>query len=108
MGIALSLAGMLCFAANILLTRYAVVRLPVAAGFFIVLATNILFPALLFGLEFAVRRIPYEWNWKSAGLFALGGLVGLFMRRGVLFDTVVLLRPPHVSASRSQATALSL
>ncbi|SRR5258706_2627656 len=108
MGIALSLAGMLCFAANILLTRYAVVRLPVAAGFFIVLATNILFPALLFGLEFAVRRIPYEWNWKSAGLFALGGLVGTFMGRRFLFDTVQLLGPARASVFHSTAPAFAL
>jgi drug/metabolite transporter (DMT)-like permease len=108
MGVALSLCGMLCFAANILLTRYAIVRLPVAAGFFVVLATNILFPAVLFGLEFAVRRFPYVWNWKSAGLFALGGVVGTFMGRRFLFDAVHLLGPARASVFHSTAPAFAL
>ena len=108
MGIALSLCGMLCFAANILLTRYAIVRLPVAAGFFVVLATNILFPAVLFALEFAVRKVPYVWNWKAAGLFALGGVVGTFMGRRFLFDAVHLLGPARASVFHSTAPAFAM
>ena len=50
--------AMLCFAANIIITRYAVARLPVEAGFFVVLATNILFPAALFASELALRAAP--------------------------------------------------
>ena len=42
MGIAYALLAMLCFATNIVITRYAVARLPVEAGFFVVLATNVL------------------------------------------------------------------
>ena len=108
MGIAFSLAAMLCFAANILLTRYAIVRLSVAAGFFVVLATNILFPAALFAFEIMVRAAPYAWNWKGAGLFALGGVVGTFLGRRMLFDAVRLLGPSRASVFHSTAPAFAL
>lgn len=108
MGIALSLAAMLCFAANILLTRYAIVRLSVEAGFFVVLATNILFPAVLFAFEFMVRAAPYAWHWKEAGLFALGGVVGTFLGRRFLFDAVRILGPSRASVFHSTAPAFAL
>jgi drug/metabolite transporter (DMT)-like permease len=76
MGIALALAAMLGFAVNILLTRYAVARMPVEAGFFVVLATNAVFPATLWGIELAAQQAPFVWNWKGAGLFAVAGVVG--------------------------------
>ena len=108
MGISLSLIAMLGFAANILLTRYAIVRLSVEAGFLVVLATNIVFPALLFAFEFMVREAPYAWNWKAAGLFALGGVIGTFLGRWFLFDTVRLLGPSRASVFHSTAPAFAL
>ena len=108
MGIALSLAAMLCFAANILLTRYALPRLPVEAGFLLVLAVNILFPAALFAFEFALRTAPFAWNWKGAGLFALGGVIGTFLGRRLLFDAVRLLGPSRASVFHSTAPAFTL
>jgi len=108
MGIALSLASMLGFAANILLTRYAVAGLPVDAGFLIVLAVNIVFPAALFGAESALRTEPLLWNWQGAGLFALGGVIGTFLGRRLLFDTVHLLGPSRASVFHSTAPAFAL
>jgi drug/metabolite transporter (DMT)-like permease len=92
MGIAYALLAMLCFATNIVITRYAVARLPVEAGFFVVLATNVLFPAALFAAELGVRAAPYTWNWKGAGLF----------------DTVKLLGPSRASVFHSTAPAFAL
>jgi len=108
MGIALSLVGMLCFAANILFTRYAMARMPVDAGFLVVLTVNILFPALLFSLELTVRSAPFVWDWKGAGLFALGGVIGTFLGRRLLFDTVRLLGPSRASVFHSTAPAFAL
>ncbi|MGH9808626.1 MAG: hypothetical protein ACRD9W_15510, partial [Terriglobia bacterium] len=93
MGVALSFAAMLCFASNIMVTRYAVARMPVEAGFFVVLATNILFPALIYPFELALRAAPFTWQWKGAGLFALGGIIGTFLGRRFLFDAVKILGP---------------
>jgi len=108
MGVTLALLAMFGFAANILLTRYAVARMPVDAGFLVVLATNILFPAVLFAIEIAVRSAPFAWNWKGAGLFAIGGIVGTFLGRRLLFDTVRLLGPSRASVFHSSAPAFAL
>jgi drug/metabolite transporter (DMT)-like permease len=108
MGIALSLVAMLGFAANILFTRYAMQRMSVEAGFLISLATNILFPASLFAFEWALRAEPFAWDWKGASLFALGGVIGTFLGRRLLFDTVHLLGPSRASVFHSTAPAFAL
>ena len=108
MGVTFALLAMLCFATNILITRYAVARLPVEAGFFIVLATNILFPALVFPFELAARAAPWAWHWKGAGLFALGGVIGTFLGRRFLFDAVRMLGPSRASVFHSTAPAFAL
>src|SRR5436190_23085051 len=97
MGVWLSLAAMVCFAANIFFTRYAMTRMSVDAGFFVVLVTNILFPAALYPLELAARTAPWSWNWKAAALFAAAGFVGTFLGRRFLFDAVKILGPSRAS-----------
>ena len=108
MGVTLALVAMLFFASNILVTRYAVARMPVNSGFFIVLATNILFPALLFPVELAARTAPLNWDWRGAGLFALGGVIGTFLGRRFLFDAVRVLGPSRASVFHSTAPAFAL
>ncbi len=108
MGIAYSLAAMLCFAANILITRYALARMPLDAGFLVVLAVNILFPSLLFGFELAVRAAPWRWDWDAAFLFAVGGVIGTFVGRRMLFDAVRLLGPARASVFHSTAPLFAL
>jgi drug/metabolite transporter (DMT)-like permease len=108
MGVTFAFAAMLCFAANIMITRYAVARMPVDAGFFVVLATNIAFPALLFPVELAARAAPWSWDWKGAGLFALGGVIGTFLGRRFLFDAVRILGPSRASVFHSTAPAFAL
>jgi drug/metabolite transporter (DMT)-like permease len=107
-GFALAIVAMFFFAMNILITRYAVARMPVESGFFIVLATNILFPAAIFAVEVTARAAPFGWNWKGVGLFALGGVIGTFLGRRLLFDTVRLLGPARASVFHSTAPAFAL
>ena len=108
MGVAFALAAMVCFASNILLTRYAVARMPVESGFFVVLATNILFPALLFPFELGLRAAPWSWSWKGVAMFALGGVIGTFLGRRFLFDAVRILGPSRASVFHSTAPAFAL
>lgn len=108
MGVAYALLAMVSFATNIIITRYAVTRMSVEAGFFIVLATNVLFPAALFAVELGARAAPYSWHWKGAGLFAIGGVIGTFLGRRFLFDTVKLLGPARASVFHSTAPAFAL
>src|SRR4051812_35415568 len=105
MGTFFALLAMLSFASNIVITRYAVQRMPVEAGFLIVLVTNISFPLILFMASFGMRAVPFAWNWKGAGLFALGGVIGTFLGRRFLFDAVRLLGPARASVFHSTAPA---
>lgn len=108
MGITLSLISMLFFGSNILLSRYAMARMPIGAGFFIVLIVNIGFASAVFGIEWLVRRTPFVWRWQEAGLFALAGVIGTYLARKMLFDTVLLLGPARASVVHSSAPAFTL
>jgi drug/metabolite transporter (DMT)-like permease len=108
MGVTYALLAMLAFATNILITRFAVARLPVEAGFFIVLATNILFPAAIFLAELGLREAPWVWNWTGAWMFAVGGVIGTFLGRRFLFDAVKLLGPSRASVFHSTSPAFAL
>jgi drug/metabolite transporter (DMT)-like permease len=108
MGVTFALLAMVCFATNIVITRFAVARMPVEAGFLIVLATNILFPATLFAFELGVRQSPLLWSWKGAALFAIGGVIGTFLGRRFLFDAVRILGPSRASVFHSTAPAFAL
>ncbi len=107
MGVAYALLAMVSFASNMLITRVALTRLPVEAGFFIVLGTNIAFPGILFCAELALRGEAMAWNWKGAGLFALSGVIGTFLGRRMLFDTVRLLGAARASVFHSSAPAFA-
>ena len=108
MGFWLALGSMLCFASNIMISRYAVSRMHVDSGFFIVLGVNIVFATLLFWIEIALRASPFAFRWKEAGLFAAGGVVGAFLGRRLLFDAVRLLGPARASVFHSTAPVPTL
>ena len=78
MGVTLALLAMLSFASNIIVTRYAVQRMPVEGGFFIVLAVNSLFPLTLFLASLPLRQAPFAWHWEGALYFALAGVMDKF------------------------------
>jgi drug/metabolite transporter (DMT)-like permease len=107
MGVAFALLAMVSFASNILLTRYALLRMPLESGFLIVLSTNILVPLALFGVEIGAREAAFAWDWKGFALFAVGGVVGTFLGRRMLFDTVRLLGPARSSVFHSTAPAFA-
>lgn len=107
MGLAFAIAAMVSFAANILFTRYALQRMPLESGFLIVLGTNVVFPAVLFGLEVGGRETAFAWDWKGAWLFTLSGVIGTFLGRRMLFDTVRLLGPARASIFHSTAPAFA-
>jgi drug/metabolite transporter (DMT)-like permease len=107
MGVFYALCAMLCFASNMLITRVALKRMPMEPGFLVVVVTNVVFPALLFGIEGLARTVPFTWDWKGAGIFALSGVVGIFLGRRALFDTVRLLGAARASVFHSSAPAFA-
>ena len=108
MGVTFALLSMLCFASNILISRYAMARMPVDSGFFIILGTNIVAGLAFFVAELALRSTPFVFRWKEAGLFVLGGVIGAFLGRRLLFDTVRLLGPARASVFHSCAPVPTL
>ena len=108
MGIALALLAMVAFATNILITRYAVARLAVEGGFFVVLAVNVAFAGAIYAVELAARAAPFGWNWRGAAWFVAGGIVGTFLARRLLFDTVRLIGPARASVFHSATPVFSL
>lgn len=108
MGVGLAFLAMVAFAVNMIITRFAMARMPVESGFLVVLAINVAFPAALFAVELSVRAAPFVWDWKGGALFALGGIIGTFLGRRALFDTVHLLGPARASVFHSSSPAFAL
>ena len=108
MGVTLAFVSMLFFGSNILLSRLAMGRMPVELGFFIVLVVNILTAGAVFTLELFLRDTAFAWQWREAGLFALGGLVGTYLGRRFMFDMIMVLGPARSSVVHSSAPAFTL
>ncbi len=108
MGIGLAFLAMLAFASNILITRYAVMRLSVEAGFFVVLAVNVVVSGAIYAVELGLRSAPYSWNWRGAAWFLAGGVIGTFLARRMLFETVRLVGPARASVFHSATPVFSL
>lgn len=108
MGIVYALLSMLCFGGNIFITRVAMSRMSANTGFPVVLVVNILFAALVFGLERAWIAEPLVVQWKAAGWFALSGLVGIYMGRRMLFESVHVLGPARASVLHTASPAVTL
>lgn len=108
MGVALALASMLCFATNILVSRYAMARMGVDSGFFLVLATSVLAGAAVFAIELAWRAAPFLFQPWPALVFSGAGLIGAFLGRRLLYDTVRQLGPARTSVFHSCAPVPTL
>jgi drug/metabolite transporter (DMT)-like permease len=108
MGVTLALGSMISFGSNILISRVAMKRMPVDLGFFVVLATNVVFASAAFGVEMLFRVTPFVWHWAEAGYFALGGFIGTYLGRRLMFDTVRILGPARASVVHSVAPAFTL
>lgn len=108
MGVTLALCSMICFGSNILISRVAMTRMSIELGFFIVLFINIAFSSAVFGVEMLFRETPFVWHWREAGFFALGGFVGTYLGRRLMFDTIRLLGPARASVVHSVAPAFTL
>jgi drug/metabolite transporter, DME family len=108
MGIAFALLSMLCFAGNIFITRAAMSRMGVNIGFPVVLAVNVAFAALVFGIERLLTHAPFLFHWKAAGWFALSGVVGIYLGRRMLFDAVHILGPARASVLHTASPVVTL
>lgn len=97
MGLAFAVASMLCFAANIFVARAAVTRMEPNLGFAVLLAVNTLVAAIVASIDVGLRARPFSIEWGPLGLFALAGIVGIFMGRRMMLDAIQTLGPARAS-----------
>jgi drug/metabolite transporter (DMT)-like permease len=108
MGITLALLAMLCFATNIFIARSAMTRMPVEPGFLVMLAVNVLFTATLSCIVLPLRATPFAFQWRGAAWFVLSGVVGIFLGRRMLLDTIRTLGPARASILHSSSPVFTL
>ena len=108
MGITLALIAMVCFAANIFIARAAMTRMPLEPGFVVLLGVNVVFTAVVFAAEQLLRATPFVFQWKGAGWFVLSGVVGIFLGRRMLLDTIRTLGPARASILHSSSPVFTL
>jgi drug/metabolite transporter (DMT)-like permease len=108
MGITLALAAMVCFAANIFIARAAMTRIALEPGFVVLLGVNVAFTAVVFAAEQLLRATPFVFQWKGAGWFVLSGVVGIFLGRRMLLDTIRTLGPARASILHSSSPVFTL
>jgi len=108
MGITLALIAMVCFAANIFIARAAMTRMGLEPGFVVLLGVNVVFTAVVFAAEQLLRATPFVFQGKGAGWFVLSGVVGIFLGRRMLLDTIRTLGPARASILHSSSPVFTL
>ncbi|MGC2517499.1 MAG: DMT family transporter [Burkholderiales bacterium] len=108
MGIALALLAMVCFATNIFIVRSALARMPLEPGFLVMLGVNVVFTAAVLCIELLLRRTPLVFQWRGAGWFVLSGVVGIYLGRRMLLDTIRTLGPARASILHSSSPVFTL
>ena len=108
MGIVFALLSMLCFAGNIFITRAAMSGMSANLGFPVVLAVNVIFAGLVFGIELLLTNTPFAFQWKAAGWFALSGVVGIYLGRRMLLDAVLILGPARASVLHTASPIVTM
>ncbi len=88
-GYLLAIAALLLFTTAILSTKVASSRIELGLGFLIATATNVLFSALIFGVQLVVRERGVDWNWSAFWLFALAGGFSTYLGRWFFYESVV-------------------
>jgi drug/metabolite transporter (DMT)-like permease len=108
MGITLALLAMLCFASNIIIVRSAAARMSVDSGFTVMLAMNVLCIGAACAVQAALRDTPLVWQWRGAAWFVASGVIGIFLGRRMLLDTVVALGAARASVFHSSSPMFTL
>lgn len=108
MGITLALLAMLCFAANIFILRGAMARMTVESGFLVMLSVNVVFTAIIWGIELSLRSTSFAFQWEGAAWFLLSGVVGIYLGRRMLIDTIRTLGPARTSVLHSSSPVFTL
>jgi drug/metabolite transporter (DMT)-like permease len=98
MGELLALLGLFLFSSNIILTKVAAGKMPLRLGFPVSVAVNVLFGALVFGLQAVFRSTPVGFHMQAFGLFLAAGAFSTYLGRWFFFRAIDVLGPAKASA----------
>lgn len=97
MGELLALLALISFSGNIIITKIASGRLSINLGFLVSVSVNVIFAALLLGIQSLYRQEPIQWNNVGVLIFLLSGFFSTYLGRWFFFDSIVKLGPAKAS-----------
>ena len=98
MGELLAVLALRLFTANVFAVRMASTHLAQDIGFMVALGANVLFGAVLFGVDLLLRTGEFRFNPWGAIMFALAGICASYLGRRGFFASVQTLGPSRASA----------
>jgi drug/metabolite transporter (DMT)-like permease len=98
LGSLLAILALGLFSANVFVVRSASARLDQRLGFLVALLANVLFGALVLGVDLARRSEGLALHWGALGTFAVAGVLASYLGRRGFFRSVEDLGPSRASA----------
>ena len=103
----LAFAAMVMFATNVIVTKLASARLAVGTGFVISVTVNLVFAALVFAVDLALRRSMFQWDAPGVLLFMLAGACSTYLGRWFFFEAIARLGPAKASLFQVSSPAFT-
>ena len=97
LGYMLAVGALLLFTIGIFLTKVASSRIHLNLGFLIATSTNVVFSALAFAVQLAMRPEGVQWNAQAFWLFAAAGAFATYLGRWFFYESVVRFGPAKAS-----------
>ena len=90
-------SALVLFAAGTLVTKAAAQRIDLGLGFLIATTINVIFAALVLGVQLALRAEPLAWNVQALWLFVMAGGFSTYLGRWFFYESVVRFGPARAS-----------
>lgn len=97
MGELLAVMALVLFSCNIIATKLASARVPIATGFVISVAVNVAVSLAVFCVQLAWRPVPLNWSWSGFLAFVVAGGFSVYLGRYFFFESVVRFGPARAS-----------
>jgi drug/metabolite transporter (DMT)-like permease len=96
-GVALAVAALCMFSANVLVVKQASERVSLDLGFLLSVGVNLVFCALLLVGQLVLFGSGIGWSWRAAFFFMLGGAFSTYLGRWFFFEAVVRMGSARAS-----------
>jgi drug/metabolite transporter (DMT)-like permease len=96
-GYLLAGSALVLFTGGTLVTQAAAQRIDLGLGFLIATTINVVFAAMVLGVQLALRAQPLEWNAQALWLFVIAGGFSTYLGRWFFYESVVRFGPTRAS-----------